>query len=53
MSEKLIKKYIQIFIKNLDYTTEQGRGVAIDVLARIVEALPVELLHNYVSIALL
>lgn len=52
MSEKLIKKYIQLFIKNLDYPNEQGRGVVIDILARVVEALPIELLHNYFDLIL-
>lgn len=49
MSEKLLKKYIQLFVKNLDYSIEQGRAVVIEILGRMVEVLPVEHLQAYVQ----
>jgi len=48
MTDKLIKKYIQMFIKNLDYSVDAGRAAVIETLGKIAELLPLELLHNYV-----
>lgn len=48
MTDKLLKKYIQLFIKNLEYVGDQGRAMSLETLERMVEILPAELLANYV-----
>ena len=50
MTDKLLKKYIQLFIKNLDYVGDEGRAMSLETLERMVEILPAELLTNYVHI---
>jgi len=50
MSPELIKKYMQILIKNLEFSSDTGRQAVIEVLTKIVEVLPMEILQTYVSI---
>ena len=50
MTDKLLKKYIQLFIKNLDYVGDEDRAMSLETLERMVEILPAELLTNYVHI---
>ena len=47
MTEKLLKKYMQTFIKNLEYEEDGGRSAAIDVLVKLAEILPLDLLAPY------
>jgi hypothetical protein len=49
MTDKIIKKFINLLIKNLEYDNESGRTAVIETLTKIVEVLPIEVLDNYVT----
>ena len=49
LSEKLIEKHLFFLIKNLDFDETSGRELISDILLKIINKFPLEVVEHYVN----